>query len=68
MPRMTLIATLLGLMPAGLASQAAADSAALGALEWRQMGPATMAGRVTVVAGIPGDPDIVYVGSASGGV
>ena len=37
-------------------------------LVWRNIGPANMVGRVSDVEGIPGDPNIVYVGSASGGV
>jgi photosystem II stability/assembly factor-like uncharacterized protein len=37
-------------------------------LEWRSIGPANMGGRVADVEGVPGDPNIVYVGSASGGV
>ncbi|MBD3415381.1 MAG: hypothetical protein GF421_13255 [Candidatus Aminicenantes bacterium] len=37
-------------------------------LSWRNIGPANMVGRVSDVEGVPGDPNIVYVGSASGGV
>jgi photosystem II stability/assembly factor-like uncharacterized protein len=37
-------------------------------LEWRNIGPANMMGRVTDVEGVPGVPEIVYVASASGGV
>lgn len=37
-------------------------------LSWRNIGPANMVGRVSDVEGVPGDPDIVYVGTASGGV
>jgi photosystem II stability/assembly factor-like uncharacterized protein len=37
-------------------------------LEWRNVGPAYPIGRVADVEGVPGDPDVVYVGSASGGV
>ncbi|MFN7623314.1 MAG: WD40/YVTN/BNR-like repeat-containing protein, partial [Acidobacteriota bacterium] len=37
-------------------------------LEWRSIGPAIFAGRVTDVEGIPGNPKIVYVASASGGL
>ncbi|MGH9332577.1 MAG: WD40/YVTN/BNR-like repeat-containing protein, partial [Vicinamibacteria bacterium] len=38
------------------------------ALEWRNIGPSIMGGRVSDVEGVPGDPRIVYVGAASGGV
>jgi photosystem II stability/assembly factor-like uncharacterized protein len=37
-------------------------------LEWRNIGPANMMGRVADVEGVAGKPEIVYVGSASGGV
>src|SRR5262245_55027339 len=37
-------------------------------LEFRNIGPSIMGGRVTDVEGVPGDPRIVYVGAASGGV
>ena len=37
-------------------------------LEYRSIGPAVMGGRVADVEGVPGDPNVVYVGSASGGV
>ncbi len=35
---------------------------------FRQLGPALAGGRVTAVAGVPGNPDIYYVGGADGGV
>src|SRR5947207_7314095 len=37
-------------------------------LEWRAIGPANMDGRVADVVGVPGNPGIVYVASASGGL
>jgi len=37
-------------------------------LEWRNIGPAIMVGRVTDIEGVPGNPAVVYVGTASGGV
>jgi photosystem II stability/assembly factor-like uncharacterized protein len=37
-------------------------------LNWRNIGPANMMGRVSDIEGVPGNPNIVYVGSASGGV
>lgn len=37
-------------------------------LEPRNIGPLNMSGRVADVEGIPGDPRIIYVGSASGGI
>jgi photosystem II stability/assembly factor-like uncharacterized protein len=37
-------------------------------LEWRNIGPANMMGRTTDIEGVPGNPNIVYVGTASGGI
>lgn len=37
-------------------------------LEWRSIGPANMGGRTADVEGIPGDPNTVYVATASGGL
>ena len=37
-------------------------------IRFRQIGPAISGGRITAVAGVPGKPDIYYVGSAAGGV
>src|SRR5262245_13989798 len=37
-------------------------------LEWRSIGPAIFDGRTTDIEGVPGDPSIVYVASASGGL
>src|ERR687895_357311 len=37
-------------------------------LEWRSIGPAIMGGRIADVEGVPGDPNVVYVATASGGL
>jgi photosystem II stability/assembly factor-like uncharacterized protein len=37
-------------------------------LEWRAVGPAVFGGRVTDVAGVPGQPHIIYVAHASAGL
>jgi len=37
-------------------------------LRFRNIGPANMGGRITDVEGIPGNPGIVYVGTATGGL
>jgi photosystem II stability/assembly factor-like uncharacterized protein len=39
-----------------------------GAIEARQIGPATMSGRIAALDAVQNDPRIIYVGSASGGV
>ena len=45
-----------------------ANGRAVTGLEWRLVGPAMFAGRVADVAGVPGKPDILYVGAASSGL
>jgi hypothetical protein len=37
-------------------------------LEFRNIGPSIMGGRVSDVEGVPGNPRIVHIGAASGGV
>ncbi len=37
-------------------------------LEWRQIGPANMGGRVADIEGVAGNPNVVYVATASGGL
>ncbi len=44
------------------------DDSPFANLEFRPIGPVNMSGRVADVEGIPGDPNVVYVGAASGGV
>ncbi len=44
------------------------DTKVFDRLEWRSIGPANMGGRTADVEGVPGNPNIVYVGTASGGV
>lgn len=39
-----------------------------GALHWRVVGPAVMGGRLDAVAGVPGDPNVIYLGHSSGGL
>jgi photosystem II stability/assembly factor-like uncharacterized protein len=48
------------------AQEATANKDVLGALRYRHIGPT--GNRLTSVAGIPGQPNIYYVGAASGGV
>ncbi len=50
------------------ADQSAAVARAIAGLTWRDIGPVNMGGRVTAIAGIPGDPRIFWVGGADGGV
>ncbi len=36
--------------------------------EWRNIGPATMGGRIADLAGVPGDPNLVYAAAGSAGL
>jgi len=49
-------------------AQQGLDASIFRNLHWRNTGPANMMGRVTDVEGVPGNPNLVYVGTASGGV
>ncbi len=40
----------------------------LGTIKFRNLGPAVGGGRVTSVVGVPGQPNIYYIGAAAGGV
>ena len=44
------------------------DPRLLQGLSWRSIGPAHFSGRVTDIAGVPGDPNIIYVAFASAGL
>jgi photosystem II stability/assembly factor-like uncharacterized protein len=44
------------------------EERAFSRLEWRNIGPAQMGGRIADIQGVPGNPNVVYVGTASGGV
>ncbi|MBK6487034.1 MAG: hypothetical protein IPF98_09225 [Gemmatimonadetes bacterium] len=66
----------LALSPSALPAQRAAaaparsavDTTALERLTFRAIGPANMMGRATDVEGVAGNSDLVYVGTAAGGV
>jgi len=58
----------LGLASPGAAQSASDLEAALDGLSWRSIGPAEMGGRTTDIAAIPGDPSVVYMATASGGL
>ena len=49
-------------------SQVKVTSSLFGALNARQIGPATMSGRITAIDGVNKEPRILYVGAAGGGV
>jgi hypothetical protein len=52
--------------PAG-PTLAVMDSTRFGGLSWRSVGP-WRGGRVTTVAGVPGQPMVYYMGATGGGV
>ncbi|MDJ0840625.1 MAG: hypothetical protein QNK37_29210 [Acidobacteriota bacterium] len=68
MNRICRVACFVFLFSAALSAQEEKKNDPLGQLTWRNIGPLNMSGRVADVEGIPGDPRVVYVGSASGGI
>ncbi|HKJ93113.1 MAG TPA: hypothetical protein VJ957_08090, partial [Longimicrobiales bacterium] len=63
------IVTLLMLGGAGpTALSAQRDLSSFGAMSARGIGPAGMSGRTAAVAVAPGDPDVIWLGGATGGV
>ena len=62
---MTFLKSLVGLAMLVCSAQEM-DTSLFSALRWRNIGP-FRAGRVTAVAGIPGDPNTFYFGTPGGG-
>jgi photosystem II stability/assembly factor-like uncharacterized protein len=44
------------------------DTRALNTLEWRNIGPGGMGGRIAAIEGVAGNPRIVYAATGSGGL
>jgi photosystem II stability/assembly factor-like uncharacterized protein len=65
MPRKLFAVVLLALVPSTLH---ALDPDLLSGLRARSIGPAGMSGRVTSIAAVESNPNVVYVGAATGGV
>lgn len=67
-----LTASLVRLAPAQTGAQmdgkTPAEVKAFERLEWRSIGPANMGGRAADVEGVPGNPNIVYAATGSGGL
>ncbi|HVG20849.1 MAG TPA: hypothetical protein VNI02_17510, partial [Blastocatellia bacterium] len=67
-----LMAGLATLAPAQTGSQAdgkaPAEARAFERLEWRGIGPSNMGGRAADVEGVPGNPNLVYAATGSGGL
>ena len=62
------VAACLALAVTGAATAATKPSGPFANLKFRNLGPAVSGGRVSTVTGIPGKPDIYYVGTAGGGL
>jgi photosystem II stability/assembly factor-like uncharacterized protein len=54
--------------PAAQQGARAIEPSQLAGLEWRSIGPAMFGGRVADVAGVPGNPNLLFVGAASSGL
>ncbi len=66
-----LLFTILGLCLSAVAQTEESENQEkdpLGNLKFRNLGPAVAGGRVSSVVGVPGQPNIYYVGAAAGGV
>ena len=73
MRKMNIIAVCYFLMNSGLIiaqdnPSVKIDSYTFGAIEARAIGPAVMSGRITSIDAVNNNPNIVYVGTANGGV
>jgi photosystem II stability/assembly factor-like uncharacterized protein len=68
--RLIELSTRLSAQTSGDAATARVDPAAFSGLKFRSIGPANTGGRVDdfAVARVPGAPDAIYVGTASGGI
>jgi len=61
------LALMLAVLPLNTVGEEQPDSKQFSGLHWRLIGP-FRAGRVTAVAGVPGNPSIFYFGTPGGGV
>jgi photosystem II stability/assembly factor-like uncharacterized protein len=70
MMRRALIALSIAFVASGFGrtESLAADDDPLGPLQWRELGPAVMGGRVDDIAVVEKNPDVVFVATASGGI
>ncbi|MHB1799364.1 MAG: WD40/YVTN/BNR-like repeat-containing protein [Vulcanimicrobiaceae bacterium] len=59
---------LLAPVAAGAGEVARLAAPVFGDLRYRWIGPAVMGGRIDAVAGVPGDPNLIYLGHSSGGL
>ena len=64
----TLLLTISLAVAAQSIAEAQIDPARFSSMEARSIGPAGMSGRVAAVDAVVSDPNIIYVGAATGGV
>lgn len=64
----SLLALVVVLGPLASAAAAQIDSAFLAGIHARSIGPAGMSGRIGAIDGVDADPNILYVGAATGGL
>jgi photosystem II stability/assembly factor-like uncharacterized protein len=62
------VAPLLLVMAAATAWGTSIDPALLAGLKWRHIGPAMFSSRVDDVAGVPGNPNILFAANSTGGL
>ncbi|UCH97784.1 MAG: hypothetical protein JSV88_13285, partial [Candidatus Aminicenantes bacterium] len=55
-------------LAAAPANRVEIDSAIFGDIKARNIGPAVMSGRITDIQCVENNPDIIYIGTASGGL
>jgi len=68
-PRLLVLLLLaIGFVPPGGATAQDGPGELFSHLEWRNIGPANMSGRVLDIQAVESNPAVVYVGAASGGV
>src|SRR4029450_7950444 len=65
---LSLLSYFLFLNNSAFSQNVAITSSTFGAIEARQIGPAVMSGRITVIDAVNVDPKIMYVGAADGGI
>jgi photosystem II stability/assembly factor-like uncharacterized protein len=63
-----LVVGALGISAAQKTAGHGVDASLLEGLHWRSVGPAVFGGRVVDVAGVPGNPNIIYVAHSSAGL
>ena len=67
MRRATMLIVSIVALVAAVPAFAQVDAAKLGGMQARSIGPAGMSGRVAAVDLVIGNPDVIYVGAATGG-